>query len=172
MSSSEDPIVPTTVEKEDVTVKIQIKDMENTLAQTYSNDLKIEHLKNDLATKFKIDPHHLVIKQADAVVTNDKQLSDLIVNEFHSMIIEIDLMLTDEADEQGFKLDTNVYYSNFTLPDIITVHCLIEETGETKDLVVEIENKSIVKPFLGGYVNRKTSQNNLFKLKYPHNCKL
>lgn len=160
MSITEEPITSTKMEKEDVTVKIQIKDMENTLAQTYCNDLKIDLLRKDLASKFKIDPHHLVIKQGDVIISDDKLLSDLNVNEFHSMIIEIDLMLTDEAEEQGYKLDTNVYYSNFTLPDIITVHCSVDETGETKDLVVEIENKSIVKPFLGGYVNKKTSEIN------------
>lgn len=41
-------------------------------------------------------------------------------------------------------------FSHYTLPEIITVY-IDENGGQCKEVVVEIENKSIVKPFLGGY---------------------
>jgi IQ and ubiquitin-like domain-containing protein len=46
------------------------------------------------------------------------------------------------------------------LPDIITVYVPVSNgiEGETKQLVVEIENKAIVKPFLGGYLNKRSSE--------------
>lgn len=53
--------------------------------------------------------------------------------------------------------------SNFSLPDIITVRVPADESGEgsaSRDLVVEIENQAIIKPFVGGYVDKITSKIN------------
>ena len=86
-------------------------------------------------------------------------MAELKLNDFG--IIEILLKLNDVAIEEGVKLDNSVYYSSFTLPDIITVHVPFEDENglkTTKDLVVEIENKTIKKPFLGGFVHKKTSK--------------
>ncbi|GBP95978.1 hypothetical protein EVAR_66194_1, partial [Eumeta japonica] len=56
------------------------------------------------------------------------------------------------------KLDLNVYYSKYSLPDFITVFIPAEDSrnGKSKNIVVEIQNRSIVKPFLCGYVNKYT----------------
>lgn len=139
--------------RKNVTVKIQIPDRENTLAHAFNTSLKVEELKEDIAKKFRVESRVLKIFQFDEEIQNEKLLSNLFFNEFG--IIEISLKLTEEATANGVKLDANIYYSNFTLPDIITVHFPVSG-DETRDLVVEIENKSIPKPFLGGFRNKKT----------------
>lgn len=146
--------------KKSLTVKIQLpEDSENILAVNFPNTFDIRSLKEDIAKKFKISCEHLLVNQDEDEIKDNHMLCNLNLNDFG--IIEIKLRLTDDAINEGIKLDTTVYYSSFTLPDIITVHIPIEsENGEptTRDLVVEIENKSIKKPFLGGFVNKKTSE--------------
>lgn len=146
--------------KKTLTVKIQLpEDSEHILAVNFPNTFDIGQLKEDIAKKFKISSDDLLVYQDDEEICDEHMLCNLNLNDFG--IIEITLRLTDGAINEGTKLDTGVYYSSFTLPDIITVHIPIEnENGEvtTRDLVVEIENKSIKKPFLGGFVNKKTSK--------------
>lgn len=145
--------------KKSLTVKIQLpEDSENILAVNFPNTFTVKKLKEDIAKKFKISCENLLVHQDEDEISDDHMLCNLNLNNFG--IIEIKLRLTDEAVNDGIKLDTSVYYSSFTLPDIITVHIPIEnENGgaTTRDLVVEIENKSIKKPFLGGFVHKKTS---------------
>lgn len=146
--------------KKTLTVKIQLpEDSENILAVNFPNTFDVGQLKDDIGKKFKVSGDHLLVSQDGDEIFDEQMLCNLTLNDFG--IIEIKLRLTDAAINDGVKLDTSIYYSSFTLPDIITVHIPIEdENGETttRDLVVEIENKSIKKPFLGGYVNKKTSK--------------
>lgn len=145
--------------KRSLTVKIQLpEDSENILAVNFPNTFDVASLKEDIAKKFKITADQLAVYQNEDEIQDKHMLCNLNLNDFG--IIEIKLKLIDEAINDGITLDTSVYYSSFTLPDIITVHVPIEnEDGETttRDLVVEIENKSIKKPFLGGYMHKKTS---------------
>lgn len=145
--------------KKSLTVKIQLpEDSENILAVNFPNTFDVGSLKDDIAKKFKISSEQLVVYQEEEIYNGEK-LCNLHFNDFG--IIELNLRLSDDAINSGTRLDTSVYYSSFTLPDIITVHIPVEnEAGEetTRDLVVEIENKSIKKPFLGGYVHKKTSK--------------
>ena len=146
--------------KSSITVKIYLPDdRENVLAVNFSNYTRIEELKDEIAKKFKVEPEDFVVLQKDEEIPNDAELFDLKLNDFG--IIEIKLRLTEDAVELGVVLDTEVYYSSFTLSEIITVHVPIEtEDGEEimRDLMVEIENKSIKKPFVGGFVHKKTSK--------------
>lgn len=149
------------VKHKNLTVKIHLPDeIETVLAINFQNNFSVKNLKDDIAKKFKIPSNFLQVFQSDDEIADDRMLYDLLLNDFG--IVEIKIKLTEAAILEGtWKLDTSVYYSNFTLPDIITVHIPIEnEDGEvtTKDLVVEIENKKIKKPFLGGFVNKKTSK--------------
>lgn len=146
--------------KKSLTVKIQLpEDSENILAVNFPNTFDVGQLKQDLAGKFKISSDNLLVTQDEDEIRDGHMLHNLNLNDFG--IIELKLRLTDAAINEGIKLDTGIYYSSFTLPDIITVHVPIEnEDGETtmRDLVVEIENKSIKKPFLGGFLHKKTSE--------------
>lgn len=150
--------------KNTITVKIQIADdTENVIALNFPSNFNVENLKEDISKKFSIKCENLLVFQNDEEIGNEHMLNELKLNDFG--IIEILLKLNDAAVEEGVRLDTSVYYSSFTLPDIITVHIPIEDKNGlkiTKDLVVEIENKTIKKPFLGGFVHKKTSKD-LFK---------
>jgi hypothetical protein len=94
--------------KKNVTVKIQIPERENTLAHAYNIGEKIGELKEDLAKKFKVEAKLLKIFQFDEEIESDKLLSNLFFNEFG--IIEISLKTTEEASENGVRLDPNIYY--------------------------------------------------------------
>lgn len=146
--------------KKSLTVKIQLpEDSENILAVNFPNTFSVKNLKDDIAKKFKILSDQLLVFQDESEIQNAQMLHELNLNDFG--IIEIKLTLSDHAINEGVLLDTSVYYSSFTLPDIITVHIPVEnEDGEgtTRDLVVEIENKSIKKPFIGGFIHKKTSK--------------
>jgi hypothetical protein len=147
--------------KKTITAKIQIADdTENVIALNFPDNFNVENLKEDLSKKFNIKSENLLVFQNDEEIRNENLLAELKLNDFG--IIEILLKLNDAAIDEGVKLDTTVYYSSFTLPDIITVHVPLEDEHGlkiTKDLVVEIENKTIKKPFLGGFVHKKTSKN-------------
>ena len=49
-------------------------------------------------------------------------------------------------------------YSKYHLPDFITVYIPPEDSrnGKAKNIVVEIQNRAIEKPFLCGYINKST----------------
>jgi hypothetical protein len=146
--------------KKSLTVKIQLpEDRENVLAVNFPNTFSVKSLKDDIAKKFKILSDQLLVHQDDCEIEDSRMLHSLNLNDFG--IIEIKLRLSDHAISERVSLDTSVYYSSFTLPDIITVHIPTEnEAGEitTRDLVVEIENKSIKKPFIGGFVHKTSSE--------------
>lgn len=147
--------------KSSITVKIYLADdRENVLAVNFSNFTRIEELKQEVAKRFKVEPEDFVVLQKDEEISDDIELFDLQLNDFG--IVEIKLSLTEDAVELGVVLDTEIYYSSFTLSEIITVHVPYETAdGEeiVRDLMVEIENKSIKKPFVGGFVHKKTSKN-------------
>lgn len=144
--------------KKNITVKVYIPDdNENVLAQNLPSSFTVKSLIEDLAKKFKVETKHLAICQQDQEVVSNQKLHELNLNDFG--IVEVQLKLTENGVMNNIKLDTEVYYSAFTLPDIITVHIPCDDLdNSTRDLVVEIENKSIKKPFLGGFVNKKTSE--------------
>jgi hypothetical protein len=146
--------------KKNITVKIHLPDdTENVLAVNLPYNFNVANMKDDIAKKFRINSEILMVYQNNVEISNESLLHDLYLNDFG--IVEIKLKLSEHAVIDGVELNPSIYYSNFTLPDIITVHVPIEdENGEmtTKDLIVEIENKSIKKPFLGGLINKKTSE--------------
>lgn len=156
--------LPEIVEPSSITVKIHLPDdAENVLAVNFSETTSIEKLKEDIAKRFKISSEDFHVLQKEDEIDDEMMLSELVLNEFG--IVEISLKLTDEAVTNGVLLDASVYFSSFSLSEIITVHVPYEDQdGEimTRDLMVEIENKAIKKPFVGGFVHKKTSKR-LFK---------
>jgi hypothetical protein len=152
--------------KKSLTVKIQLpEDRENVLAVNFPNTFTVKSLKDDIAKKFKILSDQLLVQQDESDIDDSRMLHSLNLNDFG--IIEIKLQLSDHAINEGVSLDTGVYFSSFTLPDTIMVHIPTEnEEGEvtTRDLVVEIENKSIKKPFIGGFIHKTSSEVNVIRV--------
>lgn len=58
------------------------------------------------------------------------------------------------------QLQSLIYYSKHRLPDYLTVHIPGEDTedGQPKNVVVEIENAAIEKPFLCGYKDKRNAK--------------
>lgn len=136
----------------DVTVKFLV-DNAQTIAQTYPNNVSILEVKRDIAEKFQVKETDIVFKQCNVEVPNSMTVSDVFTNEFG--VIDIQLDLNDEAIDNDVILDANVYFSRFPLNEIITVHVPADmsRNGYAKDVIVEIENRPIAKPFIGGYRN-------------------
>lgn len=146
-----------TVDIKNVTVKFQIDEVQF-VANTYNNSLFMHEIKTDIAEKFCVDPKYLSFRQqGEEYPLNDETiLHDAHSNEFG--VVEIKIELSEDAVEQGIQLDSQLYYASFVLNDVITVHvpASMSRDGCPKNLLVEIENRAIVKPFIGGYVHKKT----------------
>ncbi|XP_058813955.1 IQ and ubiquitin-like domain-containing protein [Topomyia yanbarensis] len=140
----------------DVTVKFHILKSQ-IVTHAYPNIYTVDEVKKDISKKFQIQPKFLVLRQLNSMnPLNDQQpLYNICDNEYG--IVDVELDLTENADEENMKLEPQVYYNTFNLPDIITVRVPADDSTEgsvSRDLVVEIENQAIIKPFIGGYVDR------------------
>lgn len=64
----------------------------------------------------------------------------------------------------GMLYDDFYLSRHYQLPDFFSVYIPASDSGEmaAKRLIVEIINKPIVKPYLGGYVHKKTCKIDLF----------
>ncbi|XP_055523710.1 IQ and ubiquitin-like domain-containing protein [Wyeomyia smithii] len=142
----------------DVTVKFHILKSQ-IVTHAYPNISTVEEVKKDISKKFQTLPKYLVLKQPDSMKPLDdhQRLFDICDNEYG--IIDINLELSENALEENVKLEPQIYYNNFNLPDFITVRVSADDKTDgslSRDLVVEIENQAIMKPFVGGYVDKIT----------------
>lgn len=149
-----------------ITVKFQLNKFQ-TVAQVYDNTLDIGIVKTDIATKFQIDPKYVDICKDAKVVADNFKLYELCHNDFG--ILELDLELSAEARQfnevveqrsRALVLDADVYYRHFQLPDFMTVHIPVSGSGDgaARQLIVQITNQPILKPFLGGYINNRSGK--------------
>lgn len=153
---------------EHLTVKFQITETQ-IIAHSYKREQTLEDMKRDIAGKFKVlDTWLDVLGQDGKLLTDERmKLNDLSRTQFG--IVELQLKVNEKGEQEKANLDLNVYYRNFTLPEIITVNlgCADEDgDGERQErkVIVEIENRQIMKPFLGGYRDPRT------KIEYHHAC--
>lgn len=143
----------------DLTVKFEITDTQ-TIAHSYKRSLSLKDIKRDIAGKFRVADNllELLLHETGQVIEDEgMRLNDLPRNKFG--IVEL-LLRVNEKENGQTKLDLSVYYSNFTLPEIITVNIAGSNAGgdddnedgqEDRKIFVEIDNRQIVKPFLGGF---------------------
>ncbi|KAM7362629.1 IQ motif and ubiquitin-like domain-containing protein isoform 2-T2 [Cochliomyia hominivorax] len=163
------------VDIENVTVKFRLQGNQ-TIAQIYPNCMTLSEVKTDVARRFELEPELLVLKQGQEILSDFCAIKETDSDEYgiHEYQLELNIKLKSlksqqqtnqnedteaETDsERQPKLDLNVYYSKYRLPDFITVFIPAEDSrnGKSKNIVVEIQNRSIVKPFLCGYVNKIT----------------
>ncbi|XP_065371639.1 IQ motif and ubiquitin-like domain-containing protein [Calliphora vicina] len=159
------------VDIENVTVKFRIKGNQ-TIAQIYPNCMTLSEVKTDIARRFEIEPKLLILKQGPQILSDLCSIRETDNDEYgiHEYLLELNVKLKPlkieqqtnankgEELERQPKLDLNVYYSKYHLPDFITVYIPAEDSrnGKAKNIVVEIQNRSIAKPFLCGYVNKTT----------------
>ncbi|XP_037943407.1 IQ and ubiquitin-like domain-containing protein [Teleopsis dalmanni] len=147
------------VQIENVTVKFRISESQ-IIAQIYPNRLTIMDIKKDLARKFEITPEVLCVMQHEAEVADSSLLMETNKNEFgiYEFCLKLQKSSRWDSKSKPAKLDLNVYYNKFHLPDFITVHISGEDSrdGNPKDIVIEIQNKAIDKPELARYRHKIT----------------
>lgn len=151
-----------------VTVKFKLSDNQ-AIAQTYPKDTIIKDIQNDISKKIQIDEKFIDLCRQNKLISNTElELGNVfhdLINDFG--IVEFELVLNDLAKEYNknvknkndqIVLSADSYYSNFKLPDFFPVYILPENRTQTcKQLIVQILNQPITKPFVGGYVNNLTS---------------
>ncbi|XP_050088317.1 IQ and ubiquitin-like domain-containing protein [Anopheles aquasalis] len=145
--------------RKDVTVKFHLAKAQ-VVAHAYPGHYTVDEVRENIACKFQVKPKFLLLRQAGAEVAGHRRLADLGVSEYN--VCDLELLLSDVARQENVQLNVKLYYKNLTLPDIITVRIPGEDGKPSRDVVVEIENQVITKPFVGGYINRQT------KVEYHH----
>ncbi|XP_053945246.1 IQ and ubiquitin-like domain-containing protein [Anastrepha ludens] len=139
-----------------VTVKFFVDDS-HIVTRIYSNRLTMGDIKADIASKFEVDPKHLVIKQKGRELSDNCLLAQLFAQDFCTYSFDVELKDISEANNgenvEPQKLNLIKYSAN--LPDFLTVR-IEDEWGEHKKIVVEIVNKAIAKPFLCSYRDTNT----------------
>lgn len=137
-----------------VTMKFILNSGE-TFTCAYRYFMTFKEIKEDLSGIFKVPPDVLIIYRDDAEVKDDECAHDLEpkIEPFESVTFRL---LTLDNDRWRLKSS----HLELPIPDIIT--CTVE-TGqdhrgvpEFKEVVVEIEQRKIKKPFVGGYRNMCT----------------
>ncbi|XP_035897421.1 IQ and ubiquitin-like domain-containing protein [Anopheles stephensi] len=141
--------------RKDVTVKFHLMKAQ-VVAHAYPRHHTLDEVKEHIACKFQVKSKFLLLRQAGAELPGHRRLEELCVSEYN--VCDLELLLSDAAREENVQLNLKLYYRNLTLPDIITVRIPGEDGKPTRDVVVEIENQVITKPFVGGYINK---QNNI-----------
>ncbi|XP_001358727.2 IQ and ubiquitin-like domain-containing protein [Drosophila pseudoobscura] len=148
------------VELENVTVKFRISEMD-IVAQVYPNCMTLAEVKQDISRKFEVEPKLLVLRQENRPLCDSLPINSTKFDEFGIHEFELELLAPkDIGTEAAPKLDLDVYYDKHRLADFITVHIPGEDTedGQPKNVVVEIVNAAIIKPFLCGYRDRVTGK--------------
>ncbi|BFF90480.1 IQ and ubiquitin-like domain-containing protein [Drosophila madeirensis] len=148
------------VELENVTVKFHISDTD-IVAQVYPNCMTLAEVKQDISRKFEVEPQLLVLRQDNRPLCDSLPINATKFDEFGIHEFQLELRVPKDIGKDPVpKLDLDVYYDKHRLADFITVHIPGEDTedGQPKNVVVEIVNAAIVKPFLCGYRDRASGK--------------
>ncbi|XP_008201125.1 IQ motif and ubiquitin-like domain-containing protein [Tribolium castaneum] len=114
--------------------------------QSYHEDTAIGDLKTLLTEVFNTPTNNLKLLLGEKELNDDSILNELGAEPFG--VLELRLLSTNSDD----KLSIDEAFRDYTIPDVITVRVQTSDEG-IKDVVVEVENRAIIKPFLGGYVD-------------------
>ncbi|XP_031621578.1 IQ and ubiquitin-like domain-containing protein [Contarinia nasturtii] len=162
-SSSSSALSHRTFDK-NITVRFELNEFD-TVAQVYPELTTIEEVLDDVSSKFQLLPKYVSIKQKfGPKLPKTARLYQLCTNDFG--ILDVGLSLSDLAnhinesirvEHEKIRLDTNLYYRQNLLPDFISVTIPDKDDPlNLKRIIVEIINIPIIKPFLGGYINKQT----------------
>lgn len=117
--------------------------------QNYLNTITVGQIKNLLVDVFTLPASYYTISHKNVDLENHRVLKEFCEKPYN--IVEFHL----SSRNVRHSISAILAYENITVADVITVRVETECEGY-KDVVVEIEDKSIQKPFIGGYVHRNT----------------
>lgn len=132
--------------------------------QSFDANVTILDLKSHLMNVFHVPTTIIMLKLLLPSSNDDIELDDeLILNDIKQDnygIIELQL----QSSNSHYTISAGYAYRDFTVPDVITVRLkkVNDDDNTINDVVVEIENRAIVKPFLGGYYDQTSG------LEYHH----
>lgn len=111
----------------------------------------VETIKTRIGTTFNILHTNIGIYLEGAELRNKDVVGNFKTDEFGILSLKV----ISKDDNQPL----NVFgaFQNFVVPDILTVN-VDDSDGGVKEIVVEIENRSIERQRLGGYLDRKSSK--------------
>lgn len=106
------------VEKKNITVRFELNELLDTVAQVYPEFMTIEDVLEDVATKFQLLPKYLSIKQKFGTkIPKTSRLCHLCTNDFGILDVKLDLSdLAQHINEsirnehEKIRLDTALYY--------------------------------------------------------------
>lgn len=133
------------------TVKFVLAPMNQVVTLACPLRMTIKELKLQFSSELKVDEEYLEFTHSTEkkVLQDDSiQLGDLGVEP--NGIIQLRISSKDQVQHPINRYESK---ENFLSPDVITVHCPINE-GEYKELIVEIERSNLKKKFLGGFKNK------------------
>lgn len=126
-----------------ITVKFHTSDT-SVFTQNYTNDSKISEIKQSFVDTFNIPYSEIILLHNAQQIDDSSLLRDFPTDQFG--ILDLNLL----TDNRKYKINVDNVYKDLAIPDILTVHVQTETEG-IKEVVVEIENRTIDKPNLGGY---------------------
>ncbi|KAH1017326.1 IQ and ubiquitin-like domain-containing protein [Dendroctonus ponderosae] len=130
-----------------ITVKFYTTDAK-VFTQSFPSFYNMEFICRNLAKLFNCPPDVIGLLYREEHIPTETRLDQFEPDKFG--ILEFKLISTD----RDFKIPIENAYKNLTVPDIITVQ--VEKDNVVSEIVVEIDNKAIEKPFLGGYRDAET----------------
>lgn len=129
-----------------VTVKFTTED-DKVFTQSYLETITIGEVKTILVDVFSVPTSSIDLILNGQSLTDDKKLNEFPIGPYG--VLELRLVSTNLKH----VISAENAYRDFVMPDIITVRVETEDFGY-KDVIVEIEDKSILKPFIGGYLHK------------------
>ncbi|XP_013863406.1 IQ and ubiquitin-like domain-containing protein [Austrofundulus limnaeus] len=132
------------------TVKVVLVPEGHVMTVTFAIGLRIEELKDHLASELRVPPEVLQLTLDGRVVDEQRRLMEHGVRPHSSIRMEV-----SSTDPCSHSLRPLRPAEHDSMPDVITVQVQREE-GVFEEVVVEIELSCHKKPFLGGYRHRLT----------------
>lgn len=130
-----------------ITVKFVAED-ESVFTQAYYEKLTVGEIKTCLVDVFAVPGPAIDLTHEGNSLADNVTLCEFNVKAYHRL--ELGLL----SKSSKYVITAENAYKDFSNPDNITVR--IETEDGFKDIVVEIEDRSIVKPFVGGFVSTET----------------
>ncbi|XP_066155191.1 IQ motif and ubiquitin-like domain-containing protein isoform X2 [Euwallacea fornicatus] len=130
-----------------VTVKFYTTDAK-VFTQSFPSFYNIGVIKSNLAELFNCHKEIIELLFREEHIPDETRLEQFIPDKYG--ILEIKLISKDRT----VKIPIENAYKDLTVPDIITVQ--VEKENVVSEVVVEIDNRAIEKPFLGGYRDAQT----------------
>lgn len=127
-----------------IAIKFKVKNQNQSFTRCYQSSMRVYEIKKNLAELFNVDEAHMVLLRGENPLSDRMAIHDLDYDKYGNT--EVELLM-----KFGEKLNCEKLYKEMPVNDVLTVQVPFGET--VKCINVEIFNKPMEKPYLGGYRN-------------------